>query len=281
MKVSAIKSIITFLLIMPWVLMLFSCAEQAVQPTPAPSSTRTSTQDGPPDQMIDVSTIPNAVPKKTVPSRYGNPESYMVFGKRYYVMPSSHRYKEKGLASWYGSKFHGKRTSSGESYNMHGMTAAHKTLPLPTYVKVTHLKNNRQVILKVNDRGPFHDKRIIDLSHTAAVKLGIKSTGTGLVEVEAINLVPVSSIKKTPNKANTMAVYLQLGVFSYLENAQKLSHQVNSLLALEQTHINKKLQKGQQKYYVRMGPFNNAEQVDQAAHSLSQKGITKHYIVLD
>lgn len=121
-------------------------------------------------------------------SRSGNPESYVVFGQRYHVMNSVHHdYAERGIASWYGKKFHGRRTSSGETYDMYAMTAAHRSLPLPTYVRVTNLKNSSTVIVKVNDRGPFHDNRIIDLSYTAAVKLGIVRTGTGLVEVRVID----------------------------------------------------------------------------------------------
>ena len=122
-------------------------------------------KDGAPDQFAKKwDEIPDAVPKDVTKSKYGNPNSYEVFGKRYYVMDSSEGFKQKGLASWYGTKFHGQRASSGETYNMYAMTAAHKTLPLPTYVEVNNLKNGRKAIVKVNDRGPFHEGRIIDLS---------------------------------------------------------------------------------------------------------------------
>lgn len=144
-------------------------------------------QDDAPPDPIDVSKIPNAVPRNEPLSRYGNMPSYVVFGKRYYTMPSSKGYKERGIASWYGTKFHGKRTSSGEPYDLYAMTAAHKSLPLPSYVEVTNLRNKRSVIVKVNDRGPFHADRIIDLSYTAAAKLDILGYGTGLVEVRAID----------------------------------------------------------------------------------------------
>ena len=129
-------------------------------------------------------------------SKYGNPSSYVVFGKRYHVLNSSQGFVERGIASWYGKKFHGRRTSSGELYDMHGMTAAHKNLPLPTFVKVTNLENERSVILRVNDRGPFHDNRVIDLSYTAAKKLGIVRKGTGYVEVRALQ--PDSSPEERP-----------------------------------------------------------------------------------
>ena len=144
-------------------------------------------RDGPPREAVDVSRIPDAVPRVEPKSRYGNPDSYEVFGKRYYPLQSSRGYRERGVASWYGQKFHGRRTSSGETYNMHAMTAAHKTLPLPSYVQVTNLRNSRRVVVRVNDRGPFHPNRIIDLSHTAAAKLRMLGKGTALVEVRAID----------------------------------------------------------------------------------------------
>lgn len=144
-------------------------------------------KDGPPNYYVDVSKIPNAVPKVEPPAKYGNLRTYTVFGKRYYTLKSSRGYRAVGTASWYGTQFHRLRTSSGEPYNMLGMTAAHKTLPLPTYVEVTNLKNHRKVIVKVNDRGPFSSNRIIDLSYVAAKKLGMLGHGTAKVEVKAID----------------------------------------------------------------------------------------------
>jgi rare lipoprotein A len=122
-------------------------------------------------------------------SKYGNPESYEVNGETYRVLATARGYRERGLASWYGEDFHGKRTSSGEPYNMHAMTAAHRTLPLPSYVRVTNLQNRREVIVRVNDRGPFHGDRIIDLSFAAATELGIVRDGTAEVEVMAVDPV--------------------------------------------------------------------------------------------
>ncbi|TCT22200.1 septal ring lytic transglycosylase RlpA family protein [Thiobaca trueperi] len=133
-----------------------------------------------------IARIPDAVPKVEPLSRSGNPESYVVLGKRYYTQRDRRGYVERGLASWYGQPFHGRPTSSGETYDMHAMSAAHKTLPLPTYARVTNLENGRSIVIRINDRGPFKDERIIDLSHTAAVKLGVVRTGTARVEVRAI-----------------------------------------------------------------------------------------------
>jgi len=143
--------------------------------------------DGPPNYNVDVSKIPNAVPKSEPLAKYGNYKSYIVRGKRYYTLKNSHHYNEVGTASWYGTKFHTRKTSSGERYNMLSMTAAHKTLPLPTYVEVTNLKNKRKVIVKINDRGPFASNRIIDLSYVAAKKLGMLGHGTTKVRVKAIS----------------------------------------------------------------------------------------------
>ncbi|MDX1497435.1 MAG: septal ring lytic transglycosylase RlpA family protein [Salinisphaeraceae bacterium] len=118
--------------------------------------------------------------------RAGNPSSYVVFGRRYHVMKTHKGYKERGYASWYGKKFHGRKTSNGEIYDMYKLTAAHKTLPIPSYVRVTNLENGKQAILRVNDRGPFKKGRIIDLSYTAAYKLGVIKKGTAWVEVETV-----------------------------------------------------------------------------------------------
>ena len=131
--------------------------------------------------------VPDAVPRVEPRSRYGNPTYYEVFGKRYYVLASSADYVERGVASWYGPGFHKERTSTLEPYDMYGMTAAHRTLPLPAYVRVTNLENGRSVVVRVNDRGPFVGNRIIDLSYTAAARLDMLRNGTAMVEVRSID----------------------------------------------------------------------------------------------
>lgn len=146
-------------------------------------------KDGAPENYHqDWRAIEDAVPKQEPFSRYGNPENYEVFGLGYQVMESNTGFSQKGFASWYGTKFHGQRTSSGETYNMYAMTAAHKSLRIPTYVEVTNLKNNRKAIVKVNDRGPFHEGRIIDLSYAAATKLGVAEAGTAPVTIRVIEM---------------------------------------------------------------------------------------------
>ena len=136
---------------------------------------------------LDLDEIPDAIPQQELKSRSGNPETYVIDGVTYRVMETSAGYREEGLASWYGGYFHGRQTSSGDVYDMYLMTAAHKSLPLPTYVRVTNLGNGRSVVLRVNDRGPFVEDRIIDLSYTAAAKLGMVDSGTARVEVVALD----------------------------------------------------------------------------------------------
>ncbi len=142
-------------------------------------------KDGAPWWDVDVSKIPDATPTVHTGNYKANP--YTVLGKTYYPIPDSRNYVAQGTASWYGTKFHGQNTANGEVYDLYGMSAAHKTLPLPAYVKVTNLDNNRSVILRVNDRGPFYSDRIIDLSYAAAKKLGYAETGTARVRVEGID----------------------------------------------------------------------------------------------
>jgi rare lipoprotein A len=145
-------------------------------------------EDPAPEDVTEafLSSIPDAVPVQEERSRYGNPPEYEVFGRTYRVLNTSSGYEAEGLASWYGPDFQGRRTSSGDPYDMYAMTAAHPSLPLPTYVEVTNLGNGRTVVVRVNDRGPFHGDRIIDLSYVAAWKLGMIGHGTARVRVRAL-----------------------------------------------------------------------------------------------
>ncbi len=146
------------------------------------------TADGAPgDRGLNLADTPDAVPRVEPRSKYGNMATYIVRGKRYYTKQDSRGHVERGMASWYGKKFHGQKTSSGERYDMYLMTAAHKTLPLPTYARVTNMENGRSAVVRINDRGPFHGPRVIDLSYAAATKIGVVANGTALVEVRAID----------------------------------------------------------------------------------------------
>jgi rare lipoprotein A len=174
---------------------LSACSLVSRPPHAPPPATR----EGP---VAGVEAVPDAVPRPEPRSALGNPPYYDALGHRYYVMSSAVGYVETGVASWYGPGFHEKATSTGEPYDMYGMTAAHKTLPLPTYARVTNLSNGRSVVVRINDRGPFIANRIIDLSYTAAAKLDMLRNGTSVVEVRAITpgqpLPPVLTASQPP-----------------------------------------------------------------------------------
>lgn len=208
-------------------------------------------------------------------SKYGNPPFYEVNGQRYYTLPSSQGYKERGIASWYGPKFHGRRTSSGEVYDMHAMTAAHRSLPLPSYVVVTNLSNKRQIIVRVNDRGPFHAGRIIDLSYAAAVKLGLARPGTGLVEVRAIQPKPAPGQKAESLKKN---LYLQIGAFQNRSHAEQLQKQLQSVIN-EGVKVSPAPAQQAPFYRVRIGPVLSVEKLDNLAKRLAELGFSDHLIV--
>jgi rare lipoprotein A len=164
-------------------------------PAPPPPAERPPSPDS----------VPDMVPRYEPRSRNGNPPFYEVMGKRYFVLSSSVGYVERGVASWYGPGFHKVRTSTGEPYDMYGMTAAHKTLPLPAYVRVTNLQNGRSIVVRVNDRGPFVGNRIIDLSYTAAFRLDMLRNGTAMVEVRSLEPVadgaPLTAALASPSAA--------------------------------------------------------------------------------
>jgi len=250
-------------------------------------ATTTTDRDGAPSRSADVSSVPNAVPRDEPRSRYGNPSSYEVFGKRYYVMESSRGYHERGIASWYGTKFHGRRTSSGETYDMYAMTAAHKTLPLPTFVEVINLENGKKVVLRVNDRGPFHDNRIIDLSYTAATKLDIIAKGTGLVEVRALSSPYYAGEKRSEPQTRAVSTgqqglpfYIQVGAYSELPNAENMRVRA-SVVGSDLVKINQAAVAGKTLYRVRIGPLSSVENADQIVSKLEQIGIQDHQIVTD
>lgn len=228
---------------------------------------------------------PDAVPKTEPLSRYGNPRSYIVFGKRYEVLDSSAGYAERGIASWYGKDFHGKRTSGGDTYNMYAMTAAHKSLPLPTYVRVTNLRNNRSAVLRVNDRGPFHGNRIIDLSYAAAYKLDLVRNGTGLVEVVALN-PDGSESRARPQPVTATApakepeIYVQVGAFSSRDNAEQLRARLQAN-SIDNIRISSAADSQQPVYRVRVGPLETVEAADQTVSKLETVGVNEHRIVID
>lgn len=222
--------------------------------------------DGLPDATpVDVAMVPDAVPVNEPLSTTGN-RPYQVFGKNYTPLRSSRGYWAEGYASWYGTKFHGRRTSSGEPYDMYSMSAAHRTLPLPSYLRVSNLANQRSVIVKVNDRGPFVDtsRRVIDLSYAAAVRLDMIGSGTARVRIEAVQPgdTRAETRKSAPTATSTStgatldpenASYLQLGAFSDQRNAQLLQDRVTSIGAAAFVEQAGGL------YKVKSGPYADAD----------------------
>lgn len=248
---------------------------------------------------------PDPIPKAEPRSRYGNPPSYTVLGKRYHTLSTSRGFTERGIASWYGKKFHGRRTSSGETYDMHAMTAAHTRLPLPTYVQVTNLENGKQVIVRVNDRGPFHQNRVIDLSYSAARKLDIVTKGTGLVEIRALDplhypLAQKSGTKATQNtdteKTESTAiwtqetgqrvihgrpkVFVQVGAFSKRTSADQLSNQLRNL-NLGAVSVSSIAGSTGKLHRVRVGPLPTVQSADSTFARLTGMGMREHRIVIE
>jgi rare lipoprotein A len=256
-------------------LSLIACgsAPQRPIPTPAPLPTP-STQ---PPASMDISSIPDAVPRAEPKSARGNPAFYTVLGKRYFVLPTANGYVERGVASWYGPGFHAKSTSNGERYDMYAMSAAHTTLPLPAYVKVTNLQNGRSVIVRVNDRGPFKDGRIIDLSYTAASKLGMLRDGTAFVEVRHIPPTVQANEAVTPPAGS---LFVQAGAFGTEANAAKLVAQLrsqgvtNAVVRADQVN-------GQTMYRVRVGPVPTVPEFDRAVARLKKLGVADARLAAD
>ncbi len=251
----------------------------------APGSDRYSMdQDTPPKERRDVSQLPEPVPKNEPRSRYGNPDTYSVWGKTYRVLPSAEGYQAEGLASWYGQKFHGHRTSSGESFDMYRFTAAHRSLPLPTYARVTNLDNGKSLVVRINDRGPFHEDRIIDLSWAAAVRLGIEQAGTGRVRVETISATPDPSLPASkiptavraavdsppPNTGSEPRLFLQAGAFQDRAAAERMQQSLR-----EQLGLSSEIRSGKALHRVWIGPYTDDQQRQQVRQTMADAGFER------
>ena len=257
--------------------------------------------DGPPGGSSRIPDLPgDAIPRPESRSRYGNGPVYEVLGKRYTVMPSSAGYRERGVASWYGKKFHGNLTSNREVYDMYAMTAAHKTLPLPAYVRVRNLSNNKSIVVRVNDRGPFVHNRIIDLSYSAALKLDMIKDGTSLVEVTAISFdepqgdrpvrrsnppaPPSTSDGQTPYRSTPAVaenrIYVQVGAFGDRANAERRLSAL-SLAGIKDAFIHEQRTPEHTLYRVRIGPVAGVVQFDALVEELENIGITDPYLIAE
>jgi peptidoglycan lytic transglycosylase len=270
-------------------LVLAACATTRRPPPPAPVPFPV------PPPPADIAAIPDAVPRAEPHSAHGNPPFYDALGRRYFVLPSADGYDERGVASWYGPTFHGGNTSSGELYDMYGMTAAHKTLPLPTYARVTNLANGRSVVVRINDRGPFVANRIIDLSYTAAAKLDMLREGTAMVEVRALNpgtpALPAgiaSTATAAPAPAPALAaappapplLYVQTGAFADPANAERELGRLQAA-GLASAFIMPPPAGRSQLYRVRIGPIGSVAEFDALAARLTALGIPDARLVTD
>lgn len=231
--------------------------------------------DSKPTRLPSGAELTSAIPRDEPHSRGGN-KNYQVRGKHYKVLSTAEGFKETGIASWYGNKFHGHLTSNGEIYDMYGMSAAHKNLPLPTYLKVTNLKNNKSVIVRANDRGPFHQDRVIDLSYSAAFQLDMLKTGTATVAIQAITQFNSSSIKpvvsKTTLKPSLPKTYIQV----FATRNSELAKSTGSALAQKyQQEVVWPINNGI--FRVQLGPINNENELERILALLQRSGYPKAY----
>ena len=244
--------------------------------------------DSGPTRPIELSSVRDAVPHVEARSKYGNPDTYVVDGVRYSVLKDSKGFVQKGIASWYGYKFHGRFTSSREPYDMYAMTAAHKTLPLPTYAEVRNLDNGRHVIVRINDRGPFVAGRILDLSYAAANRLGIDKTGTGRIELRAIDPAQPPILAKPPTlapqtrptepKPSEKGLYLQVGAYSERDNAERAWKHIDGSFP-ELAGVSMSKDPDTALYRVRIGPLPDQASADRIIQMLAQAGIDHVRIV--
>ncbi len=206
---------------------------------------------------------------------------YEVDGQRYQPMRDHRGFQQRGVASWYGRKFHGRKTSNGEVYDMYGMSAAHKTLPMGVFVKVTHLGNDRHIVVRVNDRGPFVAGRIIDLSYGAAQKLGIVDSGTAKVQIQALGYRKGDldhAVTYSPSKVYSSGSYaVQVGAFSTSTNAYRLAEKMRSDYG--KAVVSTVMASGRHVYRVRVGSFNSLEQAEDAAHNFISEGFSGSHVI--
>ncbi len=257
-----------------------ACSSSSPPPAKNPNAGRYSImQDRAPEKSIDIINIPEVVPEPVVRTIAGNRSPYIVLGKSYFVLPSEEGYSERGIASWYGEKFHGHKTSNGEVFDMYQVSAAHKSLPIPSFLRVTNLDNNRSIIVRVNDRGPFHGNRIIDLSYAAALKLGYADIGTARVQLDAIITEKLSSYSVSRGNTEPKALssvsrvlvknqYLQIAALSSRESATELLANVEEVID-EPVFINTvKDPTGKTLYRVRVGPIGDPAELEDISRKL-------------
>ncbi|TAM60610.1 MAG: septal ring lytic transglycosylase RlpA family protein [Rhodanobacter sp.] len=249
---------------------------------PQESRYRDSTDSVPGGPPPDVGKLAEPIPRNEPRSLYGNKSPYTVRGRIYHVLPSARGYQERGLASYYGNKFQGYKTSDLENYDMYAYSAASKTLPLPSYARVTNLENGKSVIVRVNDRGPFHRGRVIDLSYAAAVKIGIWPKGTGRVEVQGIDPDQPSGELPSPPAVTTAhsGIYLQVGAFSDADNADLMVRRLRRAKIAPVSEM-ESVVNGRRVHQVRVGPLPGLERADQVSVRIENMGLPRPQVAVD
>ncbi len=259
--------------------------------SPRSSSRYALNQDRAPAGHFDASGLADAIPRYEPRRAAGNKSPYTVWGKQYWVLESADGYVQSGTASWYGEKFHGHKTSNGEVFDMYAMSAAHKSLPIPSYARVTNLENGRSVIVRVNDRGPFHGDRLIDLSYAAAIKLGYQGQGTARVEVAAITVTPDGAMTVagepmpgmdplTGEEAGARALFLQLGSFSHQAPAQLMAEQAEAVVATA-VRVRAVETAAGRFHRVQIGPFQTDGEAEQTRRQLEASGFEESILLTD
>lgn len=240
-------------------------------------------EDGAPSTNIDVSKIPNAVPRPYFGALKSS--SYQLAGISYQPITTAVGFKEEGVASWYGTKFHGRKTANGETYDLYGMTAAHKTLPLPSYVRVTNKANGRSVVVRVNDRGPFHDDRIVDLSYTAAKKLGFQDKGTANVVLEGIDVFATANlVVQAPAEGDAavepVLIYMQVAALSSRIGAEALQKRLQGLIS-QPVLVTQAEEESDELYRVRVGPLANRSDALKLGDLLADASFERGHLVFE
>lgn len=291
-----------FVVFITFIVLFSGCSVVSPDSNSGGSSRYDQEFDTGPTKTVDVESIPHILPQPVVRTRAGNYSPYEVLGKTYTVLPDSHNFVEQGLASWYGTKFHGQLTSNGERFDMYGMTAAHKSLPIPTYVEVTNLDNGLTAILRVNDRGPFHGNRVIDLSWAAAAKLGYADKGTANVRIVALDanapqatLLAVDNLGKELGIDSTTAPmvapkesipdeyllppksYYQIARLTQKESAIELSDEVGTYVKLPVV-IAEQERNGAPSYLILIGPISDRRDANELALILELAGQSSGFI---
>lgn len=231
-------------------------------------------QDHAPNDIPDVSAVENAHPKFEPYSRGGN-KDYTVFGKSYKVLKTGANFSETGTASWYGAKFHGHKTSNGETYDMYSMSAAHKNLPLPSYARITNLDNQKHVIVRINDRGPFHGNRIVDVSYSAAYKLDMLKTGTARVKLEVLHFESSSAtLVKTVKTKNQIQYHIQVLASSDKKKLEVISNKLTKKYSLDNSIIPHKTL-----YRLQLGPISTKPLADSFLDKIKRDGYEQSFIL--